>query len=92
MKAKLILDREFLEMRCRLIDLAASMDRIERGSDTGEVTTDPRLGLIRGAVCLLVDGHSDRAGRMQMHFSDAYSTDWPHELGVSSAKAGSKGS
>jgi|CXWL01.1.fsa_nt_gi hypothetical protein len=30
MTAKSILDQEFPEMRCRLIDLAAAMDRTER--------------------------------------------------------------
>jgi hypothetical protein len=47
MTAKSMLDREFLEMRCRLIELAASMDRVERGSDAGEVAADPRMQLAR---------------------------------------------
>jgi hypothetical protein len=85
MTAKSILDREYLEMRCRLLDLAAAMDRIDRGSDAVAVTNDPHLSLLRNAVHLLVDGKPERAARMQMHFSDPYSAEWQCELGVLSS-------
>jgi hypothetical protein len=82
MTAKSILDREFLEMRCRLIDLASSMDRIERGYDAGEVAADPRMQLLRDAVRVLGEGKQDRAERMQMHFSDEYFTGWQSKFGL----------
>ena len=84
MNAKSILDREFLEMRCRLIDLAASMDRVERGNDAGAATTDPRMRLLRDAVRVLAEGKPDRALRMQMHFSDAYRPNWRDDFTTAS--------
>ncbi len=82
MNAKSILDREFLEMRCRLIELAASLDRVERGSDAGEATTDSRMRLLRGAVGVLAGETQDRTVRMQMHFSDGYAAEWRDKFGM----------
>lgn len=83
MTAKSILDREFLEMRCRLIDLAASMDRVERGSEAGQVAGDLRMRLLQDAVRLLNNGGPDRALRMQMHFSDGFASKWREEFAMS---------
>ena len=82
MNAKSILDREFLEMRCRFIDLAASMDRIERGSDAGAMTADPRMRFLRDAAQVLAEAKPDRAVRMQMHFSDGYVAGWRADFGM----------
>ena len=82
MNAQSLWDREFLEMRCRLIDLAASMDRLERAEKAGGAAADPRMGLIRGALELLAKPGPGRAERMQLHFSDPYRTAWREELGV----------
>ena len=82
MSAKSILEREFLEMRCRFIDLAASMDRIERGSDAGAMSADPRMRLLRGAALVLAEAKPDLAVRMQMHFSDGYVAGWRDEFGM----------
>lgn len=82
MNAKTMLDREFLEMRCRLIDLAASFDRIERGGDAGAVAADPRLRSLRDAIGVLAGAQPDRALRMQMHFSDAHVAPWRDDFGM----------
>ena len=87
MNAKSMLDREFLEMRSRLLDLAASMDRIDRDTEPGTFKNDPRLGFLRNAMHLLADGKPDRVVRMQMHFSDAYDSGWRDEMGFSSRAA-----
>jgi len=71
-----ILDREFLEMRCRLIDLAASMDRMERGDDSESIRQDPRFQRLREAIELLADKQTGRAERLQLHFSDEYVAEW----------------
>ena len=44
------LDAYFLEARCKLLDLAAILDRIGRGTDAGAVAADPRLTRIRTAI------------------------------------------
>ena len=46
------LDAYFLEARCRLLDVAAILDRVNRGS--GTVTSDPRLEKIQRALTVLL--------------------------------------
>ena len=70
-----MLDREFLEIRCRLLDIAAALDRIDRADATDAVQSDPRMAKLQEATRLLVDGQPDRAERMQMVLSDPYDED-----------------
>jgi len=71
-----VLNRDFLEMRCRLLDLAAALDRIDRGEDAASARNDPRTERVRKAMQVLLDGHEDRAERVQMVFSDSYDAAW----------------
>ena len=68
--AQKALDLEFLGARCRLIDLAAALDRIDRAA--GGVAGDPRLTQIRRSLEILADDSSDRAERIQLEFSLPY--------------------
>ena len=61
------LDREFLGIRCRLIELAAALDRIDRSGVS--VANDPRMAQIRRSLELLAGDAPDRAEHMQMVFS-----------------------
>jgi hypothetical protein len=67
------LDRYFLEARSKLLDLAAILDRIDRG---GEVPNDPRLERIRKALSLLQQPGENRAERIQQIFSLEYDAQW----------------
>ena len=67
-------DREFLGIRCRLIELAAALDRIDRAADRAD--NDPRPAQIRHAVEVLLADAPDRAERIQMEFSLAYDEKW----------------
>lgn len=49
------LDQFFLDARCRLLDLAATLDRVGRGVGAGAVENDPRLDRIRKALEVLHD-------------------------------------
>ena len=70
MTAKAVLDREMLEVRARLIEVAATLDRIARGEEPGDVADDPRLAKIREALGVLAEPDGDdRAARVQMIFS-----------------------
>jgi hypothetical protein len=60
------LDREFLDIRCRLIALAAALDRVDRAKDS---TGDPRLPQIRRSLEILAADGPERAERVQMVFS-----------------------
>jgi hypothetical protein len=65
------MDREFLGIRCRLIELAAALDRIER-NDGGKPAADPRMAQILGSLEILADRQPDRVERVQMVFSLPY--------------------
>jgi hypothetical protein len=75
--AKDVLDRFYLEARAKLLELAATLDRIDRGQP---VPDDPRLQLLRKAVAQLhelsTSTRSDRAEKLQMLFSLAYEEGW----------------
>lgn len=71
------LDQFFLDARCRLLDLAATLDRVGRGADAAGLAADPRLARIRQALDVLRSDAPDKAERIQQIFSLAYDPDWP---------------
>jgi hypothetical protein len=71
------LESFFLEARCKLLDVAAILDRINRGRDSGEaLARDPRLEKIRKALEVLHDQSGGRAERIQQIFSLDYDPSW----------------
>ncbi|MGA2033068.1 MAG: hypothetical protein ABSG68_12485 [Thermoguttaceae bacterium] len=70
MTATQVLDREFLTVRARLIDLAAALDRI--GRTAGPAPSDARLTQIRRSLQVLATDGPDRAEQIQMVFSLPY--------------------
>ncbi|MCS7016607.1 MAG: hypothetical protein NZM42_10890 [Gemmatales bacterium] len=67
------LNRYFLELRCKLLDIAAILDRIDRG---GPAPADPRLEQVRQALRELTSTSSGRAERIQLIFSRPYDPNW----------------
>ena len=80
MAAPDILDREFLGIRARLLEVAASLDRIDRGE--GRTSDDPRLKLIRQALDVLLSPAGDRAEQVQLLFSRPYDDDWQQKFDI----------
>ena len=76
------LDREFLEIRARILELAARFDRLDRSE--GSVEGDPRLSQIQQGLAELSSPSPDRAERVQLVFSRTYDVDWKRSLGVQS--------
>jgi hypothetical protein len=74
--AEQALERYFLEARSKLLDLAAILDRIDRGNKSGRMAEDARLQKIRQALELLHDGDPARAERVQKIFSREYDPKW----------------
>lgn len=79
-----VLDREFLAIRSRLIDLAAALDRIDRGG--GSLTADARVEQIRRSLEILAggdstEGGSRRAERIALLFSLPYDPNWRETAG-----------
>jgi hypothetical protein len=70
--SKEVLDRYFLEARCKLLDIAAILDRIDRGGGVN----DPRLDKIRQALAILREHRAGRAEQVQQVFSLAFDPNW----------------
>lgn len=75
-----VLDREFLEVRARLLQVAAALDRLDRAA--GDVSSDPRLEKVRRAIALLESPQGGRAERLQLLFSRPYESDWRTKFGM----------
>ncbi len=76
------LDDEFLLIRAKLLEIAASLDRIERAP--GEAGKDTRVSQIHEAIALLRQNNpdADLAERLQLIFSLPYPAEWKSEFGI----------
>jgi hypothetical protein len=70
------LDRYFHEARSKLLDVAAILDRIERGREAERVRQDPRLHKLLEACAILQKQGAARAEQIQLLFSLAYDPAW----------------
>ncbi len=76
--AKQVWDREFLEIRCKVLELAAAFDRLYRAD--GSVNDDPRHARLRDSLNVLQEDRDDRAEQVQLIFSRSYSAEWRDEF------------
>jgi len=83
MTASQILDREFLEIRGKILEIAASLDRLDRAD--GEIRSDRRLKLLREGLAVLTGSEDNRAERIQKIFSREYDQNWRDTFGLTSA-------
>ena len=80
-----VIDRYFLEHRAKLIDLAAFIDRLDRTCDHSAAENDYRVAALFGALNILSDDKTNRAGRILEIFSDN-TTEMPQSAdGIKSA-------
>jgi len=77
LSAQRALDLYFLETRAKLLDLAALLDRFQRGEGAECLHQDRRWEQIRAALAVLNSEEPDKAERIQMIFSQAYDPAWP---------------
>ncbi len=73
-----ILEHDFLEIRCKILDIAAALDRIDRGTPP-DVASDPRMEQLRNALHALLET-APRAEKVQMIFSRPYEPNWMAKL------------
>ncbi len=66
----------FLEARSKLLDVAAFLDRVQRGPDADVALADPRLARVRAALQVLLGPDGGRAERIQQIFSLDYDPNW----------------
>ena len=69
MNASQVLDTYFLEVRARLIEVAATLDRIDRHPGATAFNADPRLTFIHGALDILAGTGPNRAQSIQELYS-----------------------
>ena len=76
MNSEQILDREFLEIRAKILEVAAALDRLDRAD--GDISDDPRMKLISDGIKLIAETHTDaaRAEKIQLLFSREYDANW----------------
>ena len=74
MEASKVLDRDFLEIRAKLLEVAAALDRIDRAD--GSVTSDARIKQLNQALVRLVEGAPGCAEALQQIFSRPYDAGW----------------
>ncbi len=68
------LQREFLHIRARILELAADLDRLDRGA--GDPGDQARMDQIAQALAVLSEPGPGRAERVQMIFSRPYDPQW----------------
>jgi hypothetical protein len=76
LKADQALDRYFLSVRCKLLEIASVLDRIGRGENSSQAKADQRMQKIRRAFAVLQEGNVGRTERIQQIFSLEYDTAW----------------
>ena len=76
-----VLDREYLEIRGKIVELAASLDRLDRAE--GCVSDDNRMSLIKqGLEMLLQEADQSKAKQIQMLFSRVYQDNWREHFDI----------
>ncbi|HEY2761715.1 MAG TPA: hypothetical protein VGI75_13255 [Pirellulales bacterium] len=73
-----MLDREFLELRAGLLQVAAQLDRIDRAA--GSAADDLRMRRIHQAIETLSKIGPNRAEQIQLIFSRPYEENWKEIL------------
>ena len=84
MNSQQILDREFLEIRAKVLEVAAALDRIERAD--GDVADDRRAKLLADAIEIITGSgeNATRAERVQLLFSNDYDLNWQDNYQIKS--------
>lgn len=77
-----VLDQDFLETRCKILEIAAALDRIDRAPARHPERPDPRMGQIRQGIEALLRPGPGRAETIQRIFSLDYDPDWVEHLKV----------
>ena len=75
-----VLDREYLEIRAKILQLAASFDRLDRAD--GDVSSDGRSDLISKGLEILQSSDNNRAEQIQLLFSREFEDAWREQFGI----------
>lgn len=78
-----IFDETFLATRAKLIEIAATLDRIDRAAGR-DALEDPRRARLEDALRILLTqtDEANRAQQLQQLFSRPYASTWRREYGI----------
>ena len=79
-----VVAESFLQVRAKLLEVAATLDRIDRASEAAELDEPARSKreLLGEATKILLSEDPNRAERLQQLFSREYDADWRQQLGI----------
>jgi hypothetical protein len=77
-----VLERDFLEARCKILEVAAILDRIDRAPARHGGHPDSRMGHLRQALEALIEAEPGRAETIQRIFSREYDPKWRESMNV----------
>jgi len=72
---------EFMIARAKIIELAATLDRIERAS--GSVDDSKNMQLLIQGMHILIDDQVEKAKRVQLLMSRDYEPNWQNLMSIS---------
>jgi hypothetical protein len=83
-----VLNRDFLETRCRVLELAAALDRLDRAPRAAHEAPDSRLSQLRQALEALLEPGPGRAETIQRIFSLEYDPEWREKFKLQAGRNG----
>lgn len=78
--AQQVIADEFLIARAKILELAATLDRIERSS--GDVEDSKQMNLLAQGMHILCDEEVDKAKRVQLLMSREYDPQWQQTMSI----------
>jgi hypothetical protein len=79
-QAEKVLSEEFFVARSKILDLAATIDRLDRAE--GSVDQLQQSKLLQQGLEILLDDKPDKAKRVQLLMSRPYDPDWRKKYGL----------
>lgn len=81
---EMIVSESFLEVRAKLLEVAATLDRIDRCSEGAPLESDAaeKRTLIAKAIEMVSSPDPGRAEKLQQLFSREYESQWRSKMGV----------
>jgi hypothetical protein len=76
---KIIAD-EFLIARAKILELAATLDRLDRAD--GDIENSKQMVLLSQGMQILCDSESDKAKRVQLLMSRQYEPEWIDKMAI----------
>ena len=78
--AQQIVLEDFMIARARIVELAATLDRIERA--TGDVDDSKNMQLLMQGMHILCDDEVEKAKRVQLLMSRQYDPQWQAQMSI----------